>query len=560
MKKRFTTKTVWIALIVFFISNLMQAQPQGDFIVSVGSANNVKKIILFDTQDGTLMYDDYIILTSLDPGTVKHVIRVQDELWISDQTKDKVHRLDLNGNVLGAIGESGGMDNLRGMGIINNQVWLANSGNDNGAPGNAVIQIDFDGVVTGNFQVDGGPWMSLPYADNHVLISFSDAGGFPSQIGEYDLNGTFLNPWNVPGEIKFIQQITPTANGNYLAASFSNSASGYPSGIHRYDSEGNHIETIGGTSGGGARGCWELGNGNIMWTNGQGTHIADVTTGTSTLVYSGSFQLLEKISFAPAAILDPPTNLVAQLNGTNVSLSWNAPPATDLTGYRIYRDEELLAEVSLTPATYVDEAVPAGTHIYGVSAVYSNGESPKAGPVMITIDGALSKIQGFVRDAYTNISISDAWVSATNTDNGAITSTTPFGSHYVLLLNAGTYDVTCMAQNHQSETIQNIVIGDGMIISYDFYLQPSGGDIYTGISNNGAATVKIYPNPANDHVVVKGKDIKSVQISNQQGCLIIKNQLSSDNQRIDLSMIPAGLYFIKIRTNSETIIQKLIVK
>ena len=162
MKKRFTTKTVWIALIVFFISNLMQAQPQGDFIVSVGSANNVKKIILFDTQDGTLMYDDYIILTSLDPGTVKHVIRVQDELWISDQTKDKVHRLDLNGNVLGAIGESGGMDNLRGMGIINNQVWLANSGNDNGAPGNAVIQIDFDGVVTGNFQVDGGPWMSLP--------------------------------------------------------------------------------------------------------------------------------------------------------------------------------------------------------------------------------------------------------------------------------------------------------------------------------------------------------------------------------------------------------------
>lgn len=558
MKNLFTTKSVWIALFVYLFSNLVQAQPQGDFIAVIGAADNVKKIILLNPQDGTLTYDDYIILTGLDPGTVKQVIRVQDELWVSDQTKDKVYRLDMSGNPLGAI--TGGLDNLRGLNIINNMVWLANAGTGNGAPGNAVIQIDFDGTITGSFPVNGSSWTFLPYVGNHVLISFSDDGGNPSQIGEYDLDGTFLNSWNVPGEIKFIQQITETANGQYLAASFSNSTSGYPSGVHRYDSEGNYLSIIGGTSGGGARGCIELGNGNIMWTNGQGIHLADVTAGTSTLVYAGSFQFLNKISFEPAPILDPPTNLVAQVAGTDVTLNWDAPPPTDLTGYKIYRDEAFLAEVSLTPTNYVDVSVPSGTHIYGVSAVYTNGESPKAGPVMITIEGAPYKIQGFVRDAATNLSISEAWVSTTNTDNGTIAGTTPFGAHYVLWLNTGTYDLTCTAPGYIGQTIQNLVIEGQMVYSYDFYLQPGGSEIYTGISGKAAATVQIYPNPASDIVTVTGKDIKNVQISNQEGCLMIQSHLSSDNQKIDLSTIAPGLYFIKIQTNTETIIQKLIVK
>ncbi len=559
MKRSFTTKTTWLALIAILFGNFLQAQPQGDFIATVGT-DDVKKVILFDAQDGTLMDDSFIILTSLNPGTVKQIIRVQDELWISDQTMDKVYRLDLAGNLLGAIGESGGMDNIRGMGIINDEVWLANAGTNNGAPGYAVIQIDFDGEITGNFPVESSPWTFLPYAGDHALISFSDAGSYPSQIGEYDLGGTFLNSWNVPGEIKFIQQITGMADGNYLASSFSNATGGYASGVHKYDSEGNYLETIGGTSGGGVRGCWELGNGNVMWTNGQGVHIADVAAGTSTLVYDGSFQLLQKISFAPPPILDPPVNLVAGISGSDVILSWDAPPPSDLTGYRIYRDEELLEEIALTPTIYLDEAVPVGTHIYGVSAVYTNGESPKAGPVMISIEGALSKIQGFVRDATTNLSISDAWVTATNTDNGAITGATPFGSHYVLLLNAGTYNLTCIAQGYQGETIADVVIEDQMVRSYNFYLEPMGSEVLTGINNKEAATTQIFPNPASDYIIIQGRKIQTIQISNHEGRVIFENRPLADNPKIDLSTIPAGLYFIKIQTDRETSIQKLILR
>ncbi len=183
-----------------------------------------------------------------------------------------------------------------------------------------------------------------------------------------------------------------------------------------------------------------------------------------------------------------------------------------------------------------------------------------AGPVMITIEGATAKIQGFVRDASTNLSISNAWVSATNTDNGTIAGATPFGSHYVLLLNAGTYNLTCMAQGYQSESIENLVIEDQMVRSYSFLLEPVGSEIYTGIAKSEVSAVKIFPNPASDYVMVQGRDIKKVLISNHNGRVIFESRPSADHPKIDLSEIPAGLYFIKIQTNTETIIQKLLVR
>lgn len=37
----------------------------------------------------------------------------------------------------------------------------------------------------------------------------------------------------------------------------------------------------------GARGVIQLGNGNILWSNGSGAHVHDVNTGTNTQVYAG---------------------------------------------------------------------------------------------------------------------------------------------------------------------------------------------------------------------------------------------------------------------------------
>ncbi|NCA87251.1 MAG: carboxypeptidase regulatory-like domain-containing protein, partial [Clostridia bacterium] len=81
------------------------------------------------------------------------------------------------------------------------------------------------------------------------------------------------------------------------------------------------------------------------------------------------------------------------------------------------------------------------------------------------------KIQGFVRDAITNLSIADAQITATNTDNGAVAMATPFGSHYSLLLPAGTYNVTCSAEGYQTSEAVQIIVEVGQNIELTFYLQ-----------------------------------------------------------------------------------------
>ena len=46
-----------------------------------------------------------------------------------------------------------------------------------------------------------------------------------------------------------------------------------------------------------------------------------------------------------------------------------------LTGYNLYRDEQLVATVDANQTTWVDQNVPDGTHLYAVTARYAEGES-----------------------------------------------------------------------------------------------------------------------------------------------------------------------------------------
>lgn len=55
-----------------------------------------------------------------------------------------------------------------------------------------------------------------------------------------------------------------------------------------------------------------------------------------------------------------------------------------LTGYNIYRDNVLIAD-SVTDLFYNDPELPAGIYQYGVTALYTTGESQPAGPVQVQV-------------------------------------------------------------------------------------------------------------------------------------------------------------------------------
>ncbi len=94
-------------------------------------------------------------------------------------------------------------------------------------------------------------------------------------------------------------------------------------------------------------------------------------------------------------------------------------------------------------------------------------------------------------------------------------------------------------------------------------------DDCTGIEENGFNNnVKIYPNPANDHFSIEilntTEEKYQLSIYNQMGQNILKEEFSTainiNIKKIDISSLPAGLYFIKINNNKGVNFSKGIIK
>ena len=81
--------------------------------------------------------------------------------------------------------------------------------------------------------------------------------------------------------------------------------------------------------------------------------------------------LIEPVS----GIIDAPTNLMAEVNGKEVSLSWTG--VSGATSYKVYRDNVLIAS-DVTNLEYTDSNVSYGSHYYFVKAVNSSGTSVRS--------------------------------------------------------------------------------------------------------------------------------------------------------------------------------------
>jgi hypothetical protein len=257
-----------------------------NYLMVSGSGFGSRGVMLFDPFDGSAINPDtyyFEVDESVSTAILKHPMQVGNEIWISAQagtTGNRILRYSLTGSFIDVITEAAPgqpLNNVRGMGIVGDTVYLTNSGTTGGAPGPALIGYDFSGNWTHTHLTagtSGSPFSVLHY-NNEILVGNSDA----TDIQRYDTDGNYLGPFHV-GTIAFTQQLHERSNGNVLAAAFSS-----PAGIYEYDSDGSQVNYF--AVGSGLRGVWELGNGNLMWTNSGGVHVYDINTGTSTTVQSG---------------------------------------------------------------------------------------------------------------------------------------------------------------------------------------------------------------------------------------------------------------------------------
>jgi len=274
--------------VIVAIVSTTTAFGQGTLIMP-DSTNN--RLVSFDAFDGSLVNSN---LFGLAGGTPVHAMQVGSEIWVSEQIGDRVSRWSMTGTSLGAI--TGGLDNIRGMGLIGNTVYVTNAGTANGAPGAALVMYDTTGSALGNFLTPGAPspFGILSYQGG-MLVSSSSAN---DDIHEYSLAGASLGTFHNSASLSFVEQMDYAVNGEVLAACFTTG------GIARLDpTTGALLGSFGPASG--LRGLKRLGNGNVLYSNASGAFVFNTVTGGSTQVYTGGgryFDLLADPVPEPASM------------------------------------------------------------------------------------------------------------------------------------------------------------------------------------------------------------------------------------------------------------------
>lgn len=261
------------------------------FVMVPNISTGRQAIALFNAADGSLVNANFIVGDANNVfSSPREAIQVGHQVWISDQAANRIFRYDLDSqSFLPAITGDGttSLSNLRGLEVVGNTVYVANAGS---GFGNSVVMINATtGQVTGSFAVGSnlGPWDVQAYNGNLLVSNYSSSSSGMSRVDIYDTAGNFVNSLvtttNNAGGLFGPQQVTLEANGNILVGGFSG---GVNSGVYEFNSAGVQQSRV--ASALGPRGGYRLGNGNILFTKGDGVFAWDTTTNAAVGVYTGT--------------------------------------------------------------------------------------------------------------------------------------------------------------------------------------------------------------------------------------------------------------------------------
>jgi hypothetical protein len=264
---------------------------QERYLMALNSSSNApgKRVMLFSPVDGSLINDNFIHESTAGTwGTVKGIHQVGDHIYISDQSRNMIHKYDLLGTYLMSFGP-GFMSNVRGFAHHDGVLYVSSANAiTGGTPANSIVTFDLDGNHLGSFVVGNSPFDVLVRNSGELLVAHSSG---TADLTSWDMNGNALGTFH-SGPISFVQQIiVRPSNGNILAAGWSGTT-----GIYEYDQTGTQVGFISVPA---PRGIFELDNGNLFWT-GNGFNVYDITTGISTLIAPGTGQYAGLLSIGTA--------------------------------------------------------------------------------------------------------------------------------------------------------------------------------------------------------------------------------------------------------------------
>jgi hypothetical protein len=86
-------------------------------------------------------------------------------------------------------------------------------------------------------------------------------------------------------------------------------------------------------------------------------------------------------------------------------------------------------------------------------------------------------------------------------------------------------------------------------------------DLATGLIELGMGSINIYPNPVSDMLHIEGLQKETIgRIYNANGQMIWSNIIGIDNGEINVSILPAGLYILKMTIDEEVLVKRFTKK
>lgn len=262
----------------------------------------------------------------------------------------------------------------------------------------------------------------------------------------------------------------------------------------------------------------------------------------------------------------PPVNLELMQMDEMIYVEWEAPENGNPESYNVYvsvemGEHELLGSVQET-MFLVSESAAAGLNEYYITAVYESGESDPSESLIVTY--ATPEPSNLSGEPQTG-EIMLEWTAPAFDE---VLPAAFLGYNVYHKFEEGTYtlvefteDLNFIHENPEtglhSYFVTAVYNGGESIPSNETEVSY----VISSLDQNLLASVKVYPNPANDFVSVDASErIREISIINQQGQLVQKLGNGLQQTLIDVSELPTGLYTLLLDTENGVIIRKLIKK
>ena len=135
---------------------------------------------------------------------------------------------------------------------------------------------------------------------------------------------------------------------------------------------------------------------------------------------------------------------------------------------------------------------------------------------------------------------------------------------YLYTLDAGAFDTYLWNDGSTMQTLDITADGWYSVIATDANGCDATDSVYVtnsiGINSNSFSNFNIYPNPNNGVFTIEANDNISIEIINIEGQVIYNDKFTSTKNTIDISRFTKGVYFIRVNSNNETRVEKIVVQ